>query len=354
LADLRLRDRDAIVTSEGLIFRVYGYSHPPKAFICDPEYAPPNLYKSKDPKAYRAKGRRVCYKFYGDEGLQFVKRNFPKYTIWHEPLGRKLVGVRQEHIKETRRPSKTLHSLLQGKKADLLLQALRSLLDMVLDRTSLSQGDFGVFGSLLNNFYHPSFSDLDLIVYGSKSLRRLTETLDTFHGEADSPLRNEFDDPNSVEDKHWKFVNFSLKEYVWHQRRKQIYSLFHDWKSGRIIKAEFEPVKSWEEIHNEYNAKTRIRRLGWVKIIARVTDDREGGFMPSIYRIEPVELGEGTKVEGVERVVSFVEEFRMQAKRDELVYIEGNLERVETAKPHHQIVLTHGRRYYEQVLKVIR
>ena len=95
MADLRLRDRDAIVTLEGLIFRVYGYSHPPKAFICDPEYAPSNSYKAKDPRACRAKGRKVYYKFYGDEGLQFVKRNYPKYTVWHEPLGQKLVGVHQ-------------------------------------------------------------------------------------------------------------------------------------------------------------------------------------------------------------------------------------------------------------------
>jgi len=354
LADLRHRDRDAIVTSEGLIFRVYGYSHPPKAFICDPEYAPAKLYKSEDPKAYRARGRRVYYKFYGDKGLHFVKRNLPKYMVWHKSLGRKLVGVHQKHINEARRPSNALHSLLQGKNGDLLLQALRSLLDMVLQRTSLSQRDFGVFGSLLNNFYHPNFSDLDLIVYGSRSLRRLTETLNTFHSEADSPLQNEFEDPNSVKDKRWKFVNLSLKEYVWHQRRKRIYSLFHDSKSDRTIKAEFEPVKSWDEIHNEYKAKTGIRRLGWVKMTARVTDDREGGFMPSIYCIEPVELLEGTKVEGIERVVSFVEEFRMQAKKDELVYIEGNLETVEAAKPHHQIVLTYGRRYYEQVLKVVR
>jgi len=354
LAYPRLRDRDAIVTSEGLVFRVYGYSHPPKAFICDPEYAPSNLYKSKDPRAYRAGGKRVHYKFYGDEGLQFVKRNFPKYMVWHESLGKKLVGVHQEHIRETRRPSKTLYSLLQRKEGDLLLQALRSLLDLVLDRTGLSQSDFGVFGSLLNDFYHPSFSDLDLIVYGGEQLGRLAETLDTLQAEADSPLRNEFEDPNSTKDKHWKFVNFSLKEYVWHQRRKQIYTLFHDSKSGRTIKAEFEPVRNWDEIHNEYNAKTGIRRLGWVKMIARVTDDSESGFMPSIYRIEPVELLEGTMVERIERVVSFVEEFRMQAKEDELVYIEGNLEEVEAAKPYHQIVLTHGRKYYEQVLKVVR
>ena len=39
MATLKLRDRDAIQTAEGLIFRVFGYSHPKDAYICDAEYA---------------------------------------------------------------------------------------------------------------------------------------------------------------------------------------------------------------------------------------------------------------------------------------------------------------------------
>ena len=38
---LKLRDRDAILTRDDLIFRVYGYIHPSGAYICDPEYASP-------------------------------------------------------------------------------------------------------------------------------------------------------------------------------------------------------------------------------------------------------------------------------------------------------------------------
>ncbi len=348
----RLRDRDAVVTCEGLIFRVYGYSHPPKAFICDPEYAPSNLYKSADPKACRAKGKKAYYKFYSDEGLQFVQQNLSQHMVWHEPLGRKLVGIHQEHIKRTRRPAEALQSLLQKKPEDPLVQGLHSLIDLVLGRTGLSESDFGVFGSLLNNFYHPSFSDLDLIVYGNRPVSSLAETLSALYVEANSPLRNEFEDMDSVGDKHWRFVNYSLNEYVWHQRRKEIYGLFHHRKSRRRIKAEFEPVKRWDEIQDQYNPKTRIKPLGWVKMIARITDDREGAFMPSSYRVEPVKMLGGVGVESIERVVSFVEEFRMQAQKDELIYVEGKLERVDAVKPYHQVVLTHGPRYYEQVLKV--
>jgi hypothetical protein len=53
--------------------------------------------------------------------------------------------------------------------------------------------------------------------------------------------------------KRWLFTNFTVEDFVWHQRRKYIYGLYDDRKnSGRIIKAEFEPVKAWREIKNEY------------------------------------------------------------------------------------------------------
>jgi len=47
-----------------------------------------------------------------------------------------------------------------------------------------------------------------------------------------------------------------------------------------------------------------------------------------------------------------VEEFRMQVRKDEVIYVEGNLERVtDPKKSFYQVALTYCPRYYEQVLK---
>jgi len=355
LASFKLRDRDAIVTGEGLISRVYGYSHPPGAYVCDPEYAPARIYKSENPRAYRARGKRVYYKFYADEGLRFVQQKYPQYVVWYPPLQRSLVGVKREQIVEARQPDSTLQSLFETQPRDALLQALRALLNILGQRLSLSRTSFGVFGSLLHNFHHPVLSDLDLIIYGREELKRLREALSAIYREDDSPLRNEFDCMGSVRGKRWKFRNYSLSEYVWHQRRKQVYALFRHKESGRTIKAEFEPVKKWKEIQNEYNASIRIQQRGWIGLLARVMNDNDAPFMPSVYQIEPVKILEGARVDHVVRVVSYVEEFRMQAQRDELVVVEGNLERVSTPKQtFHQVTLTYGPRYYEQVLRAAK
>jgi len=351
LARFKLRDRDAIVTREGIIFRVYGYSHSPEGFVCDPEYAPAKIFQSENPRAYRVKGKRIYYKFYADEGLRFVQEKYPQYMVWSPLLQTRLVGVNQDQIIKAKHPDKTLKTLSQKKHTDPLLRALHELLNLVEPRSSLSKSDFGVFGSLLHDFYHPSFSDLDFLIYGREELKHLRETLSTIYNEKDTPLRNEFDTMESVREKRWKFKNCSLKDYVWHQKRKQVYALF-DYKSGRAIKVEFEPVKRWEEIQNEYTSKTSITRKGWTRLIARVIDDKDAAFMPSVYQIEPLNVIKGEPVDDILRIVSYVEEFRMQAFRDELVVAEGNLEQVNTpTQSFHQITLTYGRRYYEQTLK---
>jgi predicted nucleotidyltransferase len=91
-----------------------------------------------------------------------------------------------------------------------------------------------------------------------------------------------------------------------------------------------------------------------VKLRARVIDDEDAPFIPSIYTIKPIEVLSGPKeaAEAV-RIFSYMEEFRLQAQQDEIVYVEGNLE--EVASPNcgfHQVTLTYCPRYYEQVLKV--
>jgi predicted nucleotidyltransferase len=345
-----LRDRDAIVTRENIIFRVYGYAHPPDGYICDPEYTPESIYKSTQARALRKNPyqKRIYYKFYSDEGLRFIRQNYPRYTIYYPPLETRLVGVEQEDIEETRTPQQRFQRLVKNPPKDALIAEMQTLYGSLKARAILIESDFGVFGSLLHDFYHPRYSDLDFTVYGREQLETLQQTLQQLYEENDSKLENEFSSEDAIKGKTWHFKNYTPKEYVWHQKRKLIYALFKG--RTRTIKTEFEPVKRWEEIHNEYNPKQRVAKTGWIRAKAQITDDKDAPFMPSIYEIEPLQ---GAKVEDVRRILSYVEEFRMQAKKDETVTVEGNLEKVTTPQESfYQITLTHGPRYYEQTLKV--
>ena len=78
-------------------------------------------------------------------------------------------------------------------------------------------------------------------------------------------------------------MNYSPKEYLWHQQRKMVYALFQNEETGRIIKTEFEPVKDWKEIFNEYNLNTRIVKRKY---------ERDGAYRPRY----PRQTGSSTKL----------------------------------------------------------
>jgi predicted nucleotidyltransferase len=354
LAILTLRDRDAIVTKEGLIFRVFGYSHPADAYVCDAEYASEKIFKSTDPRAQRTGGDGVFFKFYDDEGWKFVSSKYPQYTVYHEMLGRRIVGVQKKDIAEARKPEEILRVLANEPPRDELIDAMQRVLATISNRSCVPKSDFGVFGSMLHGFHHPKLSDIDLVVYGIETNKKIRATLETLYADKHSGFTNEFETAKAMEGKRWRFKNFSVKEFLWHQKRKQIYGLFNDAKSGRTIKAEFEPVKAWSEIKSEYDLEARIMRKDWVRIKARVTEDVEAPFIPSVYGIDPLEVLSGSQaaLEAV-RVVSYMEEFRQQAQKDETVVVEGSLEEVVSPSGNwHQIALTYCLRYYEQMLKV--
>jgi predicted nucleotidyltransferase len=357
MATLKLRDRDAIQTAEGLIFRVFGYSHPKKAYICDAEYASSNIFHSTDPRAPRTGRNEIFYKFYNDEGMKLIAKKYLQYLISHEMLGLKIVGVNQTDIAEARQPSERLEELLKTGPNDPLLAAMKRVLDIATEKSGVTARAFGVFGSMLHGFHHPKFSDIDFTIYGKEENAKVRKAMAHLYSDSSSGFRNEFESEDAMKGKDWRFKNFNVKDFVWHQRRKMIYGLYDDTKaSGRVIKAEFEPVKAWSEIQSEYDPKAHIVQKGWVKLKARVTADDEAPFIPSIYGIEPLEVLAGPK-EALEakRVFSYMEEFRQQTQKDETIIVEGNLEEVQSPSGSFwQVTLTYCPRYYEQVLKVQR
>ncbi len=92
------------------------------------------------------------------------------------------------------------------------------------------------------------------------------------------------------------FKRLSKEDYGWHQRRKRIYAVHDAELLGREVKIEFEPVRRWDDITNEYPETLSIRELGRVEAVEEVVSGDEGGFMPSIYpvRLEEVETRNGS------------------------------------------------------------
>ena len=349
---MRYRDRDAPVTKDGLIFRTYGYDHPPDSCFCDLEYAPETLSRSEDPRALRDGLPTKYYKFYFDGGLKFAMNHTPPYRLVHKPLDIEMVGVRDRQLSRVVRPELRLQELIETE-GDPLIEACEEVLDLVTDNSSLKLRDFGVFGSLAHRFHNPRYSDIDLIIYGIRELQELRATLtELYRG---GPLRNEFEDWTSEDPPaHWNFTHYAKEDYGAAQRRKGIYAVYPSEGLNRDVKVEFEPVRRWDEITNEYGSTKRIEPLGRVQAVGEILSGEEGGFMPAIYPVRLREIDHDIDCRDVVRVVSFVEEFRLQLGAREEALIRGNLERVERDDgSFHQITLSYGEDYFEQVIKPV-
>ena len=349
---MRFRDRDAPVTPEGLIFRTYGYDHPPDSCYCDLEYASESIYTTDNPKAIRT-GFTNYYKFYLDGGLKFAMEREPPYVLFHEPMGVEMVGVKAEQLSRVMRPDERLKKLLEEEN-DPLVETARDVLDLVLERSSLRLCDFGVFGSLAHGFHHPHYSDVDLIIYGVEQLKELRSTLVELYREGS--MMNEFETWTPADPpQHWNFIEYEKTEYGGYQRRKLIYARFVSSKLGRKVNVEFEPVRRWDEIRNEYPITERIEQIGRVEAVGEVLSDDEGGFMPSVYPVELHEVSCDVDPGSISRVISYVKEYRLQLMEGEMAQIEGNLERVITEDGEfHQITLSYGPDYFGQVLKALK
>ena len=363
IVNLMFRDRDYLITKEGIIFRVYGYIHPPNQGVCDVEYAPELIYTSNDPRAIRylclddgEERENRFYKFYFDGGLKFIQKKYPQYQVNYKPLNTKLVGLDGTQVYEKIEPRDELEDILSSELNDSLLKTMNHILELIIENSSLKTSNFGVFGSICLDFYHVKYSDIDFIIYGKKELKELRESLFDIYKNKDLNFSNEFEHVNldTFIKSSWKFENYSLKEYVENEKSKLIYSVIESPFIDRTIKIEFEPVKKISEISNEYENIISINNLGWIELIARVVDDTDAFYLQSIYKIEVLEILVGKNVD-VHQVCNYLEEFRGIAKNDDKILVRGNLEKVICKNfEYYQVTLSYGvKNHSKQVLKTI-
>lgn len=358
------KDRDYLITKEGIIFRVYGYIHPLNKAVCDVEYAPESLFISDDPRSLRflCKDNGIpdsnkYYKFIFDGGLQFIKNKYPDYQVDYEPLNTKLVGLNENQVKSHVKPHNKLNEIVTKANKDSLLKTMNLILDTIFDHSSLKLSDFGCFGSICLDFYHIKYSDIDLIIYGKKELDELRKTLAELYKINELNIVNEFDsiDLKTFTKSSWKFKNYSLKEYVETEKKKLIYSVINSPFSNRQVKIEFEPVKKQSEIKNNYEDILSIENLGWIEVKARILDDSESYYLQSIYKIEVINILKGLNVE-INWICNYLEEFRGAVQTGDIVIVKGYLEKVICKKnEYYQVTISYGmKRHSEQVLKLFK
>jgi predicted nucleotidyltransferase len=315
------RDRDFLQTSEGLFFCVVGPVHPPKRVISYLKYVPSR-------SGVWGKGERRFSRILKSytipnllETFSFIEQNYPDYLFHSTVDNITVTAVPRQNIGTHFKPEQKLAQLRIASQSDSLQDKLIRFTRFLEEIGGISNSFLGVTGSLLIDIHQPKFSDLDITVYGRENSWRLR---DAFAEGSVSEMPTERLSGKLLE--KWCFKK--ARQYpLTPAEASKMYE--RKWNLGFFEKTWFSihPVKLENEVTEKYGQKT-YQPCGQVTIHAVVRDNIDSLFLPSVYRLEEVEVLEGPMLERITEVVSYESLYASLAKNGETIVTKGKLERV--------------------------
>ena len=312
---MNVREGDLIESKDNIVFDVKGLVHPPNRIIAFIRYVP-------DPKGNRERDGKRYSKFYAlSKRYDLLKRDYPQYLVNDPVFNTLLCEVPVEDIKQHYQPTQGLQDLRNRNNLYEAETAALQFMEILKEKAGIQWSKLGVSGSILVKLYEPS-SDIDLIVYGSKTCYRVQATMKAMLEDKNSPFKAyKMDGLLKLFDFRSKDTITSFEDFFRTDSRKISHGKFR----GRDFFIRF--VKDLNEISEKYGSII-YKPEGRVRIKATVVDDSESIFTPCSYKLANVKNIEGIKVEPIEEIVSFRGRFCEQARSGETVIAEGKLERV--------------------------
>ena len=313
-------DWDFVITKEGLFFCVIGPYHPPDRVISYLKYVPSQQGKWKHGKD---RFKRVMPTYTIPSLLktfQLLENHHPQYLFFSTVYNITMTAVPQTSILEHYRPEQKLQKLSEKSIRDTLQKKLLHLVSLLSESSEVSVRNFGVIGSILLDIHDPTFSDIDLTVYGERNSYAVKDTLKKFCSTRDSNLTQFKGDRL----KRW-CENKAKKHPITYEEAKRIAE--RKWNIGVYKNTPFSihPIKKEEEVTEKYGDKIYCP-AETVLVQAVVTDCSESIFLPSVYKVTEVDR-EGTTRQ-VEEVVSYEGFYGSLAEEGEVIAVKGKLEHV--------------------------
>jgi len=324
----RAREGDVVETVDHLFFDVKGLVHPPEKVVAFIRFVP-------DQKGNRKRGRTTYRKVYSlSERYVLLKEAFPHYLVYDPVFDENLCEVPVKVVRRHYKPVDRLRNLRREDKLDEMEVQALSFVKLLKETAGVSWNQLGISGSILVKLHTPA-SDVDPVVYGSKSCYRVYSALKSLLEDEKSQVRPyRPDELKKLFDFRSRDTVTSFEEFVRTESRKALQGMFME----RDYFVRF--VKDWNEVEERYGT-IRYKSVGYARIKAKVVDDSEMIFTPCCYRIEDVKVVDGVRVEPIEEIVSFRGRFCEQARNGETVIAQGKVEQVQkpSEREHYRLLL---------------
>jgi predicted nucleotidyltransferase len=310
------REGDLIENLDECIFDVKGLIHPPNRVIAFIRYIP-------DANGNRERDGRRYNKFYAlSKRYALLKQRYPQYLINDPVFNTLLCEVPFENIKHHYQPAQGLEKLRKRDNLDEIEKVALRLMELLKENSGVPWAKLGVSGSIMVGL-HTSSSDIDSVVYGSKTGYRVYSALKKMLADNNSPFKSyTLNGLKELFDFRSKDTATSFEDFVRTDSRKVSH--------GKFMERDFfiRFVKEWNEVSEQYGT-INYKPEGYARIKATVADDSEAIFTPCSYKLANVEILDGPNIEPLEEIVSFRGRFCEQARSGEVVIAEGKVERVQ-------------------------
>jgi predicted nucleotidyltransferase len=309
-------DRDFLRTKEDLIFCVIGYLHPEDRVTAYLKYVPSPGGKWSDGK----KRYERAFPYYSAqkilETFDFLKTHYPHYVSFCPVRNLELSMVPREYISQYYPPEERMDEISRVQN-DALERDIFEFVSFLCEQTGVEQKDFGITGSVLTHMHNPTFSDMDILIYGREASLIIKEAL--------REMRHlDLREMNQKEKERWvesRTTHFPIS------RRLAAYYLGRRWNFGYFKKRYFSlhPTHKPEEVGERYGQRV-YRQLGRVRLRGIIIDASDSIFLPAVYEICDVEVLEGENAD-ISFIISFEGLFCDIAKTGDMVEACGMLER---------------------------
>ena len=307
MADSQLRDGDAVLTTHGFIFYVFGYEHPADRYHGFLKYVPRDRSDAFEIEwldlGWKMEGRDIVrpLELYSPESytkmVKGFREHFPEYLYHSAQLDRWMITVPRDHIKRVFRPSERLKEILENGASDSLEEEALSLIQTLAETSGVSLDFFGVHGSISLGTSRKE-SDIDLSVYGASNFKLVKKRL--LEAEEAGLLKLKRGD------------RLELKRL----------------NSGVYRGRDF--VVNATRLASEIDDRPRsYRPVGPVEVECLCVNDIEAMFRPAIYGVQDCTSSDGGEdVTDVSDVVSMIGSYRDLVSRRERMRVRGFLEEV--------------------------
>jgi hypothetical protein len=309
------KDRDFLETREGLLFCVIGYLHPPDRYTAYLKYTPASAGKwARGETFYR---RELPYYHVDNvvKTVEFLQQHYPHYVWFDPPRGLRFSFVPESTVARYYVPEERLAEILPAPR-DPLEDDVSSLVKLLTRMSGVPPERFGITGSVLLGLHNPSFSDIDLLVYGRENTVRVQRAAEALRGGA-------IQDLPPGRRRRWReevAARFGLAaaDAARIEARRWNYFLFR----GRYVSVH--PTRLEDEIREAYGDSC-WRKVGVATIEAMVSDATESVFLPAVYRVADLKFLEG-EPRGIREVISFEGLYCQVAEAGQRIVASGEVE----------------------------